>query len=162
MLLYMLQRRCWDQILNLHIELKKICSLNFHLRTHTENSNSNVAWNWMILWPDSYHFLLRFTQENGGLDQARTVASIPYPHCFYGVKYGCKVECNLMQECNLSVMAWHLACCGPAVRVPTLPFMLLPVPSWQHVLIRWYPARNPYAQVEACQSVSRLDGCWYG
>jgi len=115
---------------NVKIELEKICSLNFHLRTYAKNSNSNAAWNWMILWPDSYHFLLWLMQENRGLDQARTVASISCPHCFYGVKYRCKVECNLMQECNLSVVAWHLACCGPAVHILTLPFMLLPVPSW--------------------------------
>ena len=56
------------------------------------------------------------------------------PLVFMGLQYRSKVECNLTRECNSSVAGWHPACCGPTVRVPTLPFMPLPVPSRQHVV----------------------------
>jgi hypothetical protein len=48
---------------------------------------------------------------------------------FMGLQYRSKVECNLMRECNSSVAGQHPACCSLTVRVPTLPFMPLPVPS---------------------------------
>ena len=70
-----------------------------------------------------------------------------------GVQYGCIIKCNSIGNVLLSntenafllivenellmVAAQHLACLqsgGPYFCcVPTLPFMLLPVPSWRHV-----------------------------
>jgi len=49
--------------------------------------------------------LLQFTRVDGGLDQGRTEVSIPCPHYFMGVKYGCKLEWNLSHDLA-SGMLW--------------------------------------------------------
>src|SRR6266853_4092951 len=65
----------------------------------------------------------------GGLDQGRRVTFSPLSPLFYSVLYRCKEKCNSMQ--NVPYLSWlgiqHAH--GLTVWVPTLPFMLLPVPS---------------------------------
>ena len=70
----------------------------------------------------------------GGLDQGRSVTFSPLSLLFYGILYRCKWECNSTQ--NAPYLSWlgiqHVL--SPMVWVPTLPFMLLPIPSHRHIV----------------------------